>query len=125
MEENAAVIPKGEWVVKDGFARPIDGSDGCIPVLDGFLIEKKETDDEPEPVCAGVLVDATGDLLELYEKINPAALAYIAGQNNKINAIRELIHSCIEGYISGKGWSLETHNIDFNINTGMVSVTPK
>lgn len=59
------------------------------------------------------------------EPINPALLAQLRAAQAQINAINASIQSTIVGYIAGRGLSGETHTINVNIETGIMSATPK
>ena len=61
----------------------------------------------------------------LSEEIRSDFLQSLRIQNQKLEVIREQMNIAINGYIAGKGWSLEESSIEFNIDTGIVTVVSK
>ena len=59
------------------------------------------------------------------EPINPVLLVQLRAAQSQINALNASIQSAIGGYIAGRGLSGETHTINVNIETGVMSATPK
>lgn len=62
---------------------------------------------------------------EVAESIAPALLAQLRAQNDQIEIIKGQMQLAIGGYIAGRGLSLETHDINFNINSGTMTSKAK
>ena len=91
------------------------------------MIEKEIEDvvftESPEVEISGEQA-ATEDAIVM-QNIEAAALNLLIHGQNQINEYQKQMQILIHGYVTNKGWNLETHAVDFNIDTGMVTVTPR
>ncbi len=67
----------------------------------------------------------TPQKVETNEPIAAPLLAQLRMQNSHIDLIKSGMQASIGGYIAGRGFSLDTHDIEFNIDTGVMHVKQK
>lgn len=59
------------------------------------------------------------------EPINDSLLTQLRNMNTQIELIKNNMQATIGGYIVGRGLSLETHEVNFNIESGIMQIKQK
>jgi len=59
------------------------------------------------------------------EPIPTAMLDGLRAKHEEIEGLKDTIGAILSGYMAAKGWLTDTHEVDFNIGTGIVTSTER